>query len=113
MATHLFSSADSVGLACFTADKPVRVIPWEQIQSISAFHRQDARSDYAVVWFRIPTDMFPVEFTERDPEWTGLLHTFSRHLPGFVPFERWFPGEIHPVFEKNAYGIYSRDTINR
>ena len=108
MATHLFSSATSEGLECFVMRQPLRVIPWEQIESISAFHRKDSRSEYAVFWFRVPTDIFPVEFTERDPKWPDLLESFARHLPGFVPFETWFPKDIHPVFEQNAYGIYTK-----
>jgi hypothetical protein len=109
MATHLFSSAGPDGLSCGVPGGAVRVIPWDQIQNIGAFHRKDQRSDYAVVWLRVPTDVFPVEFTKRDPQWAGLLEGFSQYLRGFVPFEKWFPPELHPVFEKNAYGVYSRD----
>ncbi len=109
MATHLFSSAGSEGLSCFLSGHSVRVIPWYQIQNIGAFHRNDERSEYAVIWLRVPADMFPVEFTERDPRWAGLLQGFSQHLRGVVPFEKWFPKEIHPVFEKNVYGVYSKD----
>ncbi|MEO6993772.1 MAG: hypothetical protein ABI273_09100 [Lacunisphaera sp.] len=52
--------------------------------------------------------MFQIEFTERDPRWPELIQSFSQHLSGVVPFEKWFPQEIHPVFEKNAYGVYSK-----
>jgi hypothetical protein len=109
MATHLFSSAGGAGLSCFVQGQPVRVIPWDQIQDIGAFHRKDDRSEYAVVWLRVPSDMLPVEFTERDPQWADLLHGFSQHLRGVIPFERWFPEEMHPVFEQNTYGVYSKN----
>lgn len=82
---------------------------WDKIENIGAFHRRDRRSDYTVAWLRTSTDEFPVEFTERDPQWAGLLRGFSQYLRGVIPFEQWFPKEEHPVFEKNAYGIYSKD----
>ena len=109
MATHLFGLGTSEGLSCFVSGQPARVIPWDQIESISAFHRKDAHSEFAVIWFRVPTDTFPVEFTERDPKWPDLLQSFAKHLRGFVPFEKWFPRDIHPVFEKTAYGIYAKN----
>src|SRR5687767_14570935 len=106
MATHLFSSAGTEGLACYAAVQPPRVILWDDIQDISAFHRTDPRSEYAVIWLRVPGDMFPVEFTERDPRWCELLEGFSKHLDGFVPFHKWFPPPLHPVFELNFNGVY-------
>ena len=108
MATHLFSSANASGLACFVEGRPIQVIPWDQIENIAAFHRRDEQSEYAVVWLRVPLEMFQVEFTERDPRWPELLQSFSQYLRAVVPFEKWFPQEIHPVFEKNAYGVYAK-----
>ena len=109
MATYFFSSADASGLACFVEGCAVRVIPWNQIENIAAFHRRDERSEYAVVWLRVPEEVFQIEFTERDPRWTGLLQSLSQYLRDIVPFEKWFPPEIHPVFEKNAYRVYSKE----
>ena len=109
MATHLFNSAGVSGLACFVEGRTIRVIPWDQIENIAAFHRKDDRSEYAVVWVRVSEEMFQVEFTERDPRWPELLRGFSQYLRGVVPFGKWFPQEIHPVFEKNAYGVYSKE----
>ena len=108
MATHLFSSAGPSGLACLISSQAVRVITWNQIESIRAFHRTDEHSEYAVVWIRTPEDMFPVEFTEHDPRWSSLLEAFSKNLEGVVPFEKWFPAPLHPVFELNAHGVYSK-----
>ena len=109
MATHLFSSADKSGLACFVEGRSIQLIPWDQIENIAAFHRKDERSEYAVAWLRVPQEMFQVEFTERDPRWPELLQGFSQYLRAVVPFEKWFPPDIHPVFEKNAYGVYSKE----
>ena len=108
MAIHLYSSARPSGLGCFVAGQPIRVIPWDHIENIAAFHRKDERSEYAVVWLRVPQEMFQIEFTERDPRWPELLQGLSQYLRAVIPFEKWFPQEIHPVFEKNAYGVYSR-----
>ena len=108
MATYLFSFAEPSGLGCFVASQPIRVIPWDQIDNIAAFPRKDARSEYAVVWLRVPGEMFEVEFTECDPRWPELLDGFSKYLPAAVPFEKWFPPEIHPVFEKNFFGVYAK-----
>ena len=110
VATHFFSSAGTSGLASFVEGRNVRVVPWDPIENIAAFHRRDERSEYAVVWLRVPSEMFEIEFTERDPRWPELLQGFSQYLRGVVPFEKWFPVEIHPVFEKNAYGAYSKST---
>jgi hypothetical protein len=109
MAIHLFSSTDASGLACFVTGRPIQVIPWDQIDTIRAFHRRDERLEYAVVWLRVPQEMFPVEFTERDPRWPELLQGFSQYLRAVVLFEKWFPREIHPVFEKNTHGVYSKE----
>ena len=49
----------------FVEGRPVRVISRDRIENIAGFHRSDERSEYAVVWLRVPEEMFLVEFTEQ------------------------------------------------